>query len=337
MTSGLLADIAWERLRGSTNDDESSGLPSLELPVATHAGQIRLSMGPGGEARILIPILSGEAFPNIGDGPSLLLKDSVLLIRGVPVRFIDITCRHSELEQVFREVVTEILGRIGAGEVPGAAVEGAVNDFRSLLRARRQDITVESVIGLLGELVILNQLLDENPDGWKMWNGPRRGRHDFRAGPQAIEVKTSLRAQQRVVEITSLDQLAEPNGGLLHLACFFIEHDPHGELHVPELAKQAISKASDTTALRALLSACGYDPDDSKSWSEFRFTLLSFEMYRVVDGFPRLTPKNFREAVLPPGVSHFRYRIDLSAATDFRLESAAAVSVVKELSLCPVP
>ncbi len=316
MTAGLLADIAWERLRGSKDDDGDLSLPSLELPAATHAGKIRLSTGPEGEARVLLPISSGEAFPNIGSGPSLRLQDNVLLVRGVPIRFIDLTCRHRELEQVFRDLVTEIVERIRNGQRPGAAVEGAVNDFRSLLRARRQDITVESAVGLLGELVILNQLLDENPNGWKMWTGPRGGRHDFRSGQQAIEVKTSVRAQQRVVEITSLDQLAEPDDGLLHLACLFIEHDPRGELHVLELANRAISRASDAAALRALLSICGFDADDVQSWSEFRFTLLSFEMYSVVDGFPRLTSKNFEKAELPPGISHLRYRIDLSAATE---------------------
>lgn len=332
MTSGFLADLAWDRLRSPSVGSGALGIPSMELPTTTSAGPVRLSVGPGGEARILLPILSGDPFPDIGEGPGLMVKDSLLQIHGRPVRFIDIMSCDRELDSVFQEVVAEILRRVSAGELPSSATESAVSDFRNLLRARRGALTTEKAIALLGEIMFLNLLLDESSEAWVAWNGPRGARHDFRARQNAVEVKTSLRSQQRIVEINAIDQLVAPDGGELHLACFCLEHDARGQLSVPEQADRALSRASNPATLRALFSAAGFEPEDIKPWANFRFSLLSFELYRVVEGFPRLIPSSFGLATVPAGVSHFRYRIDLSAASDFRLAPHATSVVLKGLT-----
>ncbi|KAA0678180.1 PD-(D/E)XK motif protein [Azospirillum brasilense] len=336
MTSADLAGLAWERLRKeprSTAEDLST--PSLALPTRTAHGHARLSLGPDGEPRLLLPIGNGDAFPAVQDGRGLAFKDRVLLLSGRSVRFIDVICRELTLEAVFREVVTAILRRLDSGETPGHAVEAAIREFRELLlRAQSRSVTAETAVGLVGELRLLNRLLEIRPDAWSAWTGPLPGRHDFRAGDLAIEVKSSLRRQSRVVEISALDQLAEPSGGELFLFYGSFEESAAGPLSVPGEVSRALSLASDPGELTQRLALIGYDPALDELWAQFRFSFLDSDVYRVVSGFPRLTPASLAEAELPSGVSHFRYRVNLSAARDFRLDRPEAEALVQRFAAC---
>src|SRR6266545_4097635 len=153
MTSDELTDLAWNRLRSEpTRTSAELGIPSFPLPVTTSAGKIRLALGAGELARLLIPIASGEQFPKISEARGILLSDSMFMVGGRPRRFIDLSCKARELEEVFRDVVVEILRRIGKKELPARAVEGSIKDYRDLLLGvRTQDISSESAVGILGE------------------------------------------------------------------------------------------------------------------------------------------------------------------------------------------
>lgn len=174
-------------------------------------------------------------------------------------------------------------------------------------------------MGLLGELLVLNLLLARNPGAWRCWTGPTGARHDFRAGDVAVEVKTAVRAQKRTIEVSALDQLAEPEGGALLLAHHVLEHDAGGHLTIPDQADRAIKAADDKEGLASMLAHAGYVPAFRERWAAFRFSLLESGFYNVDDRFPRLVPASFRETELPNGVSHLRYRVDLDFADECRV------------------
>jgi hypothetical protein len=321
MTSAALADLAWGRLRAEPQRTfVDLGIPSFPLRIVTRAGNVRLALGQEGEARLLLPLSAGEPFPKIAEARGLTLTDSVFMLEGRPRRFIDLVCKSRELEEVFRDLVVEILSRIDAKEAPAQAVEGSIKDFRSLLLGPwTQNISVQSAVGMLGELVLLERLLQIDGEAWKAWTGPLSGRHDFRAGPHAIEVKASIRSQRKSVQISALDQLAEPPGGKLVLFHHVFEEDAGGDLTIPALAAKILGRSSDSEAVAALLDSAGYDAQFDKQWDEFCFSALQEDAYRVGPGFPRLVPSDFDKGELPAGVSHFRYTVDLSAASQFLL------------------
>jgi hypothetical protein len=322
MTSAALTDLAWGRLRAEPQGTSADlGIPSFSLGVATRAGSARLALGPEGGARLLLPLSAGEAFPSIAEARGLTLTDSVFMLEGRPRRFIDLVCKSRELEEVFRDLVVEVLRRIEAKETPAKAVEGSIKDFRSLLLgARTQNISVESAVGILGELILLERLLKIDGAAWKAWTGPLGGRHDFRAGPHAVEVKASTRSQGKSVQISAVDQLAEPPGGTLALFHQVFEEDGGGDLTIPAVASRILSASSDPEAVSDLLDSAGYDAEFDKQWDQFRFSALQEDAYGVGPGFPRLIPSDFQSGELPPGVSHFRYTVDLSAASQFVLQ-----------------
>jgi hypothetical protein len=281
---------------------------------------VRLALGPDDGARLLLPLSAGEPFPKIAEARGLTLTDSVFMLEGRPRRFIDLVCKSRELEEVFRDLVVEVLRRIDAKETPAKAVEGSIKDFRDLLLgARTQNISAESAVGILGEFALLERLLKIDREAWKAWTGPLDGRHDFRAGPHAIEVKSSTRSQRKSVQISALDQLAEPPGGTLALFHQVFEEDSGGDLTIPILASRILTLSSDSEAVAELFVNAGYDATFDSQWDQFRFSAFQEDAYRVGPGFPRLVPADFQSGELPSGVSHFRYTVDLSTASQFVL------------------
>lgn len=320
MSGGELADLAWDRLRGEKTGDSDLGMPSFPLQISTEAGPARLAVGTADEPRLLLPLAAGEDFPDIGDTPGLLLLDIVLLTKGKPVRFVDMTCRDAGLEDVFRDLVSSILKRIGEKASVSDAVEGAVREYRALLKRRTQSAaTLEKVLGLLGELYVLNQLLDIAPAAESTWMGPSGARHDFRRAEMAMEVKTSIRSQTSTVEISGLQQLQAPSEGKLLLAALFVEADPAGVITVPRLVDSILTKAQDVARVGSILASAGYDLEAPKPFEQFAFSLSSFDLYRVEGDFPRLTSEDLKGTALPLGVSQVTYRLDLAAAQSHRI------------------
>ncbi|SMF52266.1 Putative PD-(D/E)XK family member [Tistlia consotensis] len=336
MSVADLSALAWSRLREETTAaSQELGIPSLALPVRTDQGPARLALGQDGQARLLLPIAPGAPFPRIVESRGLGLRDSLLTADGRAVRFIDLACREPALEDVFRALVAETLGRLQSGDRPDVAVEGAVRDFRTLLlRARPDEITLEAAIGLLGELNVLSRLLTASPGAWRAWKGPEGARHDFRAGAIAIEVKATVRGAGRTMTVSALDQLLEPPGGELFVYWLAFEPDPAGDLTVPALVHRVLQLADDVEGLASLLLGAGYDVAAGDAWLAWRFSALTAELYAVRPGFPRLVPDDFEGGSLPVGVSGFRYVVDLGAALEFRLSDGEAGELTRRIAQC---
>lgn len=331
----VVPEIGWNRLRRESNLSSELGIPSLPLTVTTPSGAARLALGSDGEARLLLPLAAGAAFPAIKDSAGLQLRDTVFNVSGDAIRFVDVSCRGERLEEVFQKLVGDVLRRLSEGKPVAASVEGAIADFRRLLLgAQRKPPSLRDAAGLLGELLVLLRLLEEDAGAWKSWTGPGGHRHDFRAGQHAIEVKASLRSHERVIHVSAIDQLMEPEDGELTLAYFMLEPVPAGGLDVPELVTRVLALATDASEIEQRLDQLEYSAEAAADWADFGFSVLVNEYYDIRPGFPRLIPSNFEQVDLPPGVSHFRYRADLDYASEFILNAEEAAARLERIIKC---
>lgn len=313
------ADEGWSMLRVGANTSSSLEIPTLPTGVVTSAGQVRFALGMHGEPRLLLPISIKDTIPAATPGP-LSIAEANYSSNGQVYRFLDLECGNDELNKVFAEVVDEILVRIESGQSVIQAANSTIEDFRRLLLPPdNAEVTNARISGLIGELIVLNRLLDKSSQAGSLWLGPLGDRHDFRVSNHSLEVKSTIRLGNNIVDISSIEQLEIPQDGDLHLIHFTLERVPRGLLSVSALAEEAIRKSNDPKKIRTLLELLGCSDIHSSKWNAVAFRLEQERVYAVTEDFPRLAPSMLEAGSLRDGIVALSYQIDIAAAVHFQI------------------
>ena len=329
------AGDGWTLLRAGGRGATGLEIPTIPTGVICPAGPVRYALGEGGEARLLLPLREGENLRGLSEAPSLRIRISTYVARGMGIRFLDLTCLVHDLETVFAEVVDEVVSRIRDGEGCAMAARSTIADFRTLLlRPSGAGVAASVIVGLVAELLLLNRLLDRSPSAWRAWRGPAGERHDFRSACTSLEVKATMRAGNSEIIVNSMEQMEPPSGGSLHLLHLTIEQVAAGLLSVSALGRAAMAKADEPGAVRELVSSVGCTNLDSEEWNRMAFQLESERLFEVRDGFPRLVSSMLKGGTLPSGIGQLTYQIDLTAATSFACSPQQAEALEKKLVGC---
>lgn len=261
---------------------------------------------------------------------------SMLEERSFPDRVyrIVVTLERRDLDTIFGIVTADLIEAAAPLLTPPPAVAALfsrLEAWQAFLRARRQGLGREAVIGLLGELLTLRRLAAQA--GWyaavEAWLGPSGGLHDFLRHGHALEVKTGAGIAS-VVEISSLDQL-EDNG----LSALLLVHvhlaETAGGTSLPLLVSEITDAITHEApgALRILrdaLLASGYVDIDAELYLSRMYQPLSLRFYRVEAGFPRLT-----RTAIPQGVTEASYRLDLRSIQPHLIDDGAANGIMRQM------
>jgi hypothetical protein len=236
---------------------------------------------------------------------------------------------------VFARVVSDILRRIETGATGVKAIDEALAEFRRLLHKQATKAPDEMVVvGLIGELLTLIEILELNIKGIAAWHGPDSDRHDFRAGTVTIEVKTSLGADGNKIHINGMKQLDSEGAGSLVIRHIRIEPDPDGDLTVPALVAKARAHLTDWTDFDKKLEALGYTDEQSDGWENKCYRHVGSCGYEVQDGFPRLIPASLNVAWPAAGLSDVSYVVDLGAAVEYMFDEPVWTSKLEEFCSC---
>lgn len=328
----MMSSEEWQKLRLGEHNSSGIEIPSRATNVKTAQGPVRFALGEKGEARLLLPLHDRERVPELLSTSYLKIGDVECLLEGKNHRFLDFTCLSKDLEGVFAEVAEEILIRIKDGISCPSAAQATLEDFRTLLLTGPKLAVSDNIIsGLVGELLILNRLLDRSSGAWSSWNGPLGDRHDFRAKDNSLEIKTSARPDNSQITISSLEQLSAPTGGSLHLTHLILEQVAGGQLSVAKLATAAFEKASNSEELQRRLTSIDCPNPVAPEWNHLSFRFEREATYHVIPGFPRIIAEEFNRGKLPDGVCGAVYQIDLSVADAFRISSEKTEEVEKGL------
>lgn len=333
MSARLAAD-SWRLLREGGHTAAGAEVPSRASGVEADAGPVRFALGSRGEGRLLLPIARSERVPRIPETPTLRIVDEIYSFGSESWRFLDLTCLAPELDGVFGEVADEIVRRIAGGGGALKACVSTLGEFRMLLVPRQSKIRKQEIIGLIGELLLLEELLEIDGDACSLWRGPLGERHDFRAGRLAIEVKTSSRAGNEMMRVTSIDQLLEPSEGELCVFRYTLEESSSGALGVGSLFGRLSGKAGDPMDLRNLLARLDCPDPRSEDWNSCLFDLEDRRAYRVTGSFPRLVPGSLVAGGLPAGVGAVGYDVDLAQARDALLDAEERQDFLRRMASC---
>ena len=122
------------------------------------------------------------------------------------------------------------------------------------------------------------------------WVGPFGGRHDFRRGAVALEVKTTRAHTSRDVTIHGEDQLEAPEGGSLHLHFVRLEEVPSGGDTVRSVVDDLLSVGAATDRLFEALTAAGLPVSELAATDDVSFEVRERLTLPIDAQTPRIMP-----------------------------------------------
>jgi hypothetical protein len=321
---------AWQQLMNA-EPDGAGEMPSIETGTSVSEGEVRLAISDNRFCAVLLPIAMAESVEPDKISQLILVQPVKLGLEGKAVRFLEMRCEEEQLNEVFAKVVSDVLSRIESGAGVHKAVDEALKEFRRLLHKQRVSAQDEkTVIGLIGELLTLIEVLEVNTDGLNGWHGPDSDRHDFRAGPVTVEVKTSLGADGNRIHINGMKQLESGDQDAFLIRHVRIEPNPDGSLSVPDLVAQAAALLPEQIILDDKLEKLGYAADNAEGWQTNRYTHVGSSAYEVHSGFPRLIPSLLKVEWPIAGVSAVSYEVDLGAASECKVDESTWKATLQE-------
>lgn len=226
---------------------------------------------------------------------------------------------------MFAEICSDCIRSVLRGEDEGDAdllgvFVARLSAWRAFLRDQAGALSRNEIVGIIGELIILDQLLEADADAIGAWKAPYDSLHDFEQAGDHIEVKTSLGGAHQL-HISTLDQLDDAGLSSLHIAHVRLVELPDGET-LGGIASRIEGKLSGERARGALRNALlrrgltpGADPEDGP-----RVRLVGIDFYAVGEEFPRL-----RRGGVALGIADAAYWIEVRALPAFQADGATVV------------
>ena len=194
--------------------------------------------------------------------------------------------------------------------------------WQGLLRGMRGGVLDPAKqLGLFGELVILRDIFLPHTDAFSAlsaWCGPSGAEQDFQFAGWLLEVKSQMVSSDRLIRISSADQLDLVSGNIaLFHQVFSTSDGSTGEgctlrQLVAEIRQRVLDASPAAVDLfQARLMEVGYAP--LEEYDVQRLVLEGRTPYEVTEDFPRISASD-----LPEGIRNVRYDLSLEAGSSFR-------------------
>lgn len=242
-----------------------------------------------------------------------------------PAMWLDIACLDSRLIRTFLSLVGEMLDRADTSGRPCIdELTEVLESWRATLARARNAIDRNRIVGIFGELTILERLARRDPQAaLSAWQGRNGARHDF-SRANALEVKTLTGSGSPSVTIHGEAQLDPPSNAQLHLVAFRIEDRASGE-SVEELSDRiSVHGVPREEILRTLGDDAPGEEDRHR-----RFEIEEVRLHIVGDDFPGIRASRLDASALR-GVSELNYRLTLDSCPG-ELDPSELDRVLEEL------
>lgn len=156
------------------------------------------------------------------------------------------------------------------------------------------------------ELLVLEHVLGEDPAA--EWTATKAGTHDVESPTRSSEVKSTIRRYGADVTISGQFQLIASKP--LDLYFCRVEESPTG-ISINDMKERLVKAGYDGSLLEQQLAAQGYEFGSSDR--DKAYSILEKRLFHIDDNFPKLTEHSFKGDVIPKGISHITYTVDLDA------------------------
>jgi Putative PD-(D/E)XK family member, (DUF4420) len=249
-----------------------------------------------------------------------------------------VTLERPDLRDIFEILAIDLISVAAASSSAQSAIQQILRRLGSwqvCLRARRGGLQREEQAGLLGEIAVLQKLADEIgfPQAIAAWTGPLDGIHDFQLGGLVVEVKSTIGVSHHI-RISRLDQLDAEGLDQLLLARMRFHEAPEG-MTLPEVIGGLRKTVSDMhpasiDEFADKIMRTGYLETDAEFYASMRTVLSDFHLFKVGEGFPRLT-----RASVPSAVVEAAYSLDERQLGAFRVADEAWHALLRRVTDTP--
>ncbi|WEG11147.1 PD-(D/E)XK motif protein [Pullulanibacillus sp. KACC 23026] len=189
-------------------------------------------------------------------------------------------------------------------------------------RGGYKKLNEEQQRGLYGELWFMKKWVENNLDKPPLllegWDGPLSDRIDFKTHGWGVEIKTVRDQLNKKIRISNENQLkiTEAVPKIFIYVCYLEVSRSFGQTlqelvdelrnHFYSFSHQLLLKFND------LLVSAGFKDNE---YTELYMNVIEDETYEVMDKFPLILAN-----MLPKGISHVSYSIDLTHCEEFKIE-----------------
>lgn len=329
LNSGELID-AWKIL--SNKDGELSGISSIPLDIFD---EFRISIAivyPEKQESLLFEFKERELGFYLSDLEltGLVFHKNESLKSSAYNQVFVLTKQEDQDLTVFNTICSDLLtfsrqNNKLSGEIYFNAIKNRLNVWIDFLRnGDGKYLSLRKQIGLIGELVLLDELKEHSPSEivWMhSWKGPEKHSKDFVTKKIAFEIKAILN-DEFGVQISNIDQLDTTNIDKLILSVFQFIEDPENGKTINHFVDSIISNITCDKTLHLFLTKLGlsgYYLNHQKHYG-LKLSLIKDHSFFVGSDFPRLTKSN-----VATEITNVKYKLDLSSLSNFKVELTAQI------------
>jgi hypothetical protein len=287
-------------------------------------GLILATVSSANRPKLLIEFKGDESSKATLDIEGLILETEMVTIDERVSRCLSLTPRESQFDELFYPIVdylVEHLHALDSEKNDLDNVEAIISEWISFFREKVERGSKEAILGLVGELIAIRDVLDLENAEPHYWQGPAGGIQDFRFSKDRLEVKVlGTRTGPKTHRISSLHQLVIPENGRLYFLSMRISIGIHGAHSVHELvttvrSMSLFSSVAGKKHFDESLRAVGYSEELVEKYSHF--DLLDLALFEVTEDFPRLVPSMISA---DSRVLDVKYSLDLSGLDDLQID-----------------
>nr|WP_060573065.1 PD-(D/E)XK motif protein [Pseudonocardia sp. EC080625-04] len=280
----------------------------------TPHGPVLVAVREDDVRHLLVPIDARHSLKEDVDGRSVTLRRRVLEDESSYRTYAALALVDDGPGDLFRALCVEVLARIEADpDRAVAALRRTLTDWRALLSGARRTLGPAELAGLFGELLLLSEMLDDDPGAVAFWTGHSGSAQDFHRSAIALEVKATTAAEGRKVRIHGVGQL--DGGDAMRLLLTWVRLRTDRGRSVPDLVDACLARTDDEGALLTALRDAGYLPADRAVYAGKVFDVVERRTFEVGPGFPRITASGLAGDATLAGIGGVHYDLDLDTAT----------------------
>lgn len=239
----------------------------------------------------------------------------------------------NELKDIFSLFIQNILEDLEQSITESEALTitlNVVSKWKKLFdKINFNGLTLEQQKGLIGELLFLNYLLDNEKTSAKAvnaWTGAEQEfqSKDFTLGSVGIEIKFTSSKQPRI-KISSERQLDAENLSDLYLVLYSTEAVKDNGISlnsIIEHTRQNISTEEERNIFNSKLQLNGYFDEDKEHYGKM-YSIKKTFAFAVTSDFPKIVKKH-----LPLGIYDTSYSIEISAVEKFITDMEQTLSKI---------